>query len=145
VDYRVGGEGPRARAAAGALDDGPGCTLSGALALCSGRLVARLEVDAEEESDAARLAAARFVGALEKASLELLPHIKRLESRRRLRRRSELDSNRGWAGKPAVGHRMIVPISRGSILDGDAMLMPSPLVASTQPAMAESIYVEGFP
>ncbi len=59
------------------------------LALCSGRLVARLEVEAEEESDAARLAAARFVGALEKASLELLPHLKRLESRHRLRRRSE--------------------------------------------------------
>ena len=75
------------------MDDGPGCSLSEpkpGLALCSGRLVARLEVEAEEESDAARLAAARFVGALEKASLELLPHIKRLESRRRLRRRSEV-------------------------------------------------------
>jgi hypothetical protein len=53
------------------------------LALGSGRLVVRLEVEADLESEAARLAAERFARAWEKATQDLLPRLERLESRRR--------------------------------------------------------------
>ena len=47
-----------------------------ALVFGSGRLRARLEVEADHELEAARLAADRFAKALEKAILELLPRVK---------------------------------------------------------------------
>jgi hypothetical protein len=49
------------------------------LALGSGRLVVRLEVEADREPEAARLAAERFARALEKATQDLLPRFERLE------------------------------------------------------------------
>ena len=57
------------------------------LLLSSGRLVARLEVEADHELEAGRLAASRFARALEKATLELQPRVERLDSRRRRRRK----------------------------------------------------------
>ncbi len=59
-----------------------------ALVFGSGRLLARLEVEADHELEAARLAADRFAKAMEKAILELLPRGERLEKRRRRRRKS---------------------------------------------------------
>ena len=64
-----------------------------ALVFGSGRLRARLEVEADHELEAARLAADRFAKALEKAILELLPRGERLE-KRRLRRRKSGSSER---------------------------------------------------
>jgi hypothetical protein len=64
-----------------------------ALALGSGRLLARLEVEADHELEAARLAADRFAKAMEKATQDLLPRIERLE-KRRLRRRKRGSSER---------------------------------------------------
>jgi hypothetical protein len=64
-----------------------------ALALGSGRLLARLEVEADHELEAARLAADRFAKAMEKATQDLLPRIERLE-KRRLRRRERGSSER---------------------------------------------------
>ena len=64
-----------------------------ALALGSGRLLARLEVEADHELEAARLAADRFAKAMEKATQDLLPRIERLE-KRRLRRRKRASSER---------------------------------------------------
>jgi hypothetical protein len=52
-----------------------------ALALGSGRLLARLEVEADHELEAARLAADRFAKAMEKATQDLLPRIEWLEKR----------------------------------------------------------------
>jgi hypothetical protein len=59
-----------------------------ALAFGSGRLRARFEVEADNELEAARLAADRFAKAMEKTILELLPRGERLEKRRRRRRKS---------------------------------------------------------
>jgi hypothetical protein len=64
-----------------------------ALALGSGRLLARLEVEADHELEAARLAADRFAKAMEKATQDLLPRIERLK-KRRLRRRKRGSSER---------------------------------------------------
>jgi hypothetical protein len=69
-----------------------------ALVFGSGRLRARLEVEADHESEAARLAADRFARAMEEAILELLPRVERLE-KRRLRRRK---SGNGERSRPAV-------------------------------------------
>src|SRR2546422_6983930 len=63
-----------------------------ALVFSSGRLLARLEVEADHEVEAARLAADRFAKAMEKATQELLPHIERLEKRRSEEHTSELQS-----------------------------------------------------
>jgi hypothetical protein len=59
-----------------------------ALVFGSGRLPARLEVEADHELEAARLATDRFAKAMEKAILELLPRLERLE-KRRLRRTND--------------------------------------------------------
>ena len=72
-----------------------------ALVFGSGRLLARLEVEADHEVEAARLAADRFAKAMEKATQELLPHIERLEKRRPRRRKS----GRSERSRP--------PVSRG--------------------------------
>ena len=53
-----------------------------ALALGSGRLLARLEAEADHELEAARLAADRFAKAMEKAILEMLPRVDRLKKHR---------------------------------------------------------------
>jgi hypothetical protein len=65
-----------------------------ALVFGHGRLRARLEVEADYELEAARLAVDRFAKALEKAILELLPRGERLEKRRLRRRKS------GSSGRP---------------------------------------------
>ncbi len=69
-----------------------------ALVFSSGRLLARLEVEADHELEAARLAADSFAKAMEKAILALLPLVERLE-KRRLPRRKTGSSERS---RPAV-------------------------------------------
>ncbi len=81
------------------------------LVLASGRLVVRLEVEADRESEAARLAAERFARALEKATHDLLPRVERLESRRR-RRRSEGSERSDAAGWPRGVPLPVRPPSR---------------------------------
>jgi hypothetical protein len=76
------------------------------LVLASGRLVVRLEAEADLESEAARLAAERFARALEKATQYPLPSVERLESRRR-RRRSEGSERSDVAGWPG---RVLLPV-----------------------------------
>ena len=75
-----------------------------ALVFGSGRLLARLEVEADHELEAARLAADRFAKAMEKAILELLPRVERLE-KRRLRRRKSGSIQRSWPPVPGPRDR----------------------------------------
>ena len=76
-----------------------------ALVFGSGRLLARLEVEADHEVEAARLAADRFAKAMEKATQELLPHIERLEKRRPRRRKSgSSERSRPPVSRPAESY-----------------------------------------
>jgi hypothetical protein len=77
-----------------------------ALVFGSGRLLARLEVEADHELEAARLAADRFTKAMEKAILELLPRIERLEKRRPRRRKSgSSEGSRPPVSRPGESYR----------------------------------------
>jgi hypothetical protein len=64
-----------------------------ALVLGSGRLLARFEVEADHELEAARLAGDRFAKAMKEAILELLPRVERLD-KRQLRGRTSGSSKR---------------------------------------------------
>jgi hypothetical protein len=77
-----------------------------ALVFGSGRLLARLEVEDDQELEAARLAADRFTKAMEKAILELLPRIERLEKRRPRRRKSgSSEGSRPPVSRPGESYR----------------------------------------
>jgi hypothetical protein len=83
-----------------------------ALVFGSERLLVRLEVEADDEAEAARLAADRFSAAVDKATLEVQPRVELLNRRRQRRRKSGSGGHSDTGGRTSTRPDASAPVVR---------------------------------